>query len=330
MQAHSPRDEDPSAGQIVNDTLAEIMPWLSSAVFHLSLMVLAIFVVWMTAQLDVPDDPIIAVRPRVHDPHRQPLDPSDNLIDDLNPSEIRRTVPTETSDDNQWEKLIGVTGGFKPTTVLPIIHEPGSLEPLVLSISTGSTTIFDPPVGTTFNSVVYVIDASGSLVADMGLVIDELRRSIQQLDPDQKFTVIFFQRDLAIEAPPRGMKSATAAMKKQILDWVTPSQGNLVPGGASNPVAALTVALRYRPQVLFLLSDNITGRGRYEMNQQVLLDELARLNADHRTQVHTIQFLYPDPLGTLKRIADQHGGTHRFVRETDLILRSRLKHGSPG
>jgi hypothetical protein len=156
----------------------------------------------------------------------------------------------------------------------------------------------------------------------MGLVIDELRRSIGQLTPEQKFTVIFFQRDLAIEAPPRGLKSATEAVKKQVIDWVTPSQGNIVPGGTSNPVVALTVALRYRPQVLFLLSDNITGRGRYEVNRQALLDKISRLNADHHTQVHTIQFLYPDPLNTLDRIAREQGGTHRFVREADLILRA--------
>lgn len=311
------RPDEPTTGQVVHDTLDEMMPWLSSVVFHLGLIVLALFAVWMTTRMDEPE-PMLVVRPHVQDLNRPPLEPSEQVLDDAAASTIRRATPTQTTPREDFEKLVGVLGGGRHVN-LPIqpVANPSPIGPAPRG--TGSTTIFEPPAGTAFSSVVYVIDASGSLVSDLGFVIDELKRSIRQLGPAQKFTVIFFQRDLAIEVPPRGLKPATAAVKARIIDWVSGSRGNIVPGGTSNPLAALAVGLRYRPDALFVLSDNITGRGRYEVDRRVLLDEIARLNADHRTQMHTIQFLYPDPLKTLQRIAGEHGGSHRFIREIDMM-----------
>ena len=76
--------------------------------------------------------------------------------------------------------------------------------------------------------------------------------------------------------------------------------------------------MRYKPQLIFLLSDNITGQGQYELNQQRLLDEIKGANTSN-TKINTIQFLYPDPLArigfkpTMQQISEQTGGIYKFI-----------------
>ena len=83
------------------------------------------------------------------------------------------------------------------------------------------------------------------------------------------------------------------------------------PTGLSNPVKAITRAIQYQPEVIFLLSDNITGQGRYEVDQKQLLAQIEHANSRSRTVINTIQFLYPDHLAryglkpTLEEIADK-------------------------
>jgi hypothetical protein len=173
--------------------------------------------------------------------------------------------------------------------------------------------------------LIYLIDASGSLIDTLPFVINELKRSITELSEKQQFTVIFFQGDEAVEVPvpQRGLKPATADVKQKVIQWIDPSAGNIVPQGLSNPVKALKLALQYKPQLLFILSDNITGKGRYEVDQRRLLEDIERTNTAN-TKINTIQFLYPDPLtkvgmkGTLELIAANSGGTYKFLDGREL------------
>ncbi len=85
----------------------------------------------------------------------------------------------------------------------------------------------------------------------------------------------------------------------------------------------MKLALRRKPDAIWLLSDNITGSGAYQITQDDLLATFAKeKQVTHTTSVpiHTIQFIYPDPLGTSKAIADAHGGVHRFVSTDDLSI----------
>jgi len=81
------------------------------------------------------------------------------------------------------------------------------------------------------------------------------------------------------------------------------------------------LAMRYQPELVFLLSDNVTGRGRYEVDRDSLLDVFERLNRHQRTTVNTIQFIHPDPLNTLRDIANRHGGEYKYITASDLGLR---------
>ena len=108
-----------------------------------------------------------------------------------------------------------------------------------------------------------------------------------------------------------------------MIRWIDIDSGNIVPAGQSNPVTALRLALKYKPQLIFLLSDNITGQGQYELNQRRLLEEIKKANQGN-TKINTIQFLYPDHLAkigfkpTMQQISDSTGGIYKFIDGREL------------
>jgi hypothetical protein len=180
--------------------------------------------------------------------------------------------------------------------------------------------------------VVFVVDASGSMIGVFPFVVDELARSLENLSPSQSYAVIFFQRDEALPAPPRGrLTTATSEHVASTLRWIRGEPNappTVVPTGRSNPLRALADALELDPEVIFLLSSNVTGSGRYAVDLELLLAELDALNPPdaasgrRRTNINCIQFLDPDPLDALRTIAEEHGGSegYRFLGRTELGL----------
>ena len=183
--------------------------------------------------------------------------------------------------------------------------------------------------------IVYVVDASGSMIGAFPMILDELQKSVENLSAAQSFSIIFFQRDQAVETPPGGqLVRATDENKGRTLEWIGK---NIVPSGRSSPLNALERAMTLQPEVVFLLSSNITGSGRYEMNTDALLAGLDALNpidpavGSRKTIINCVQFLEEDPLDALKLIARRHGGSddetrneaeaYRFLNRSELGLR---------
>ncbi len=311
-------EEQETVGDEVNAVLLSLMPWGISILFHVGLVLLAIFVVWSTI------DPLTQEEEVVIPIARLSVTPGAPLTMKVTKKKIKskqrvmtksvRQTPTNLSNKVDAKiPLIGASGG-----------SPGKASPFgtTVRIESGArATMYGS--GGNARRIAYVIDASGSLLDAMPFVINEIKRSVSELSDQQTFTVVFFQGDDVIEVPPKGMKKATSDLKQQVIKWVDMASGNIVPRGSSNPVKAITRALRYKPQLVFLLSDNITGRGQYEMNQKRLLDEIKKANTAH-TKINTIQFLYPDLLTavglkpTMELISDSTGGIYKFVDGREL------------
>ena len=183
---------------------------------------------------------------------------------------------------------------------------------------------FGHRIGGDVASVVFLIDASGSMSDTLPFVIRELTRSLRTLERDTEFSVIFFGGDgRVLEVPPAGLKPATIENTEAAAEWIHPESGMVFAEGQTNPLDALRRALSYEPQVVQLLSDNITGHGRWEVPQAQLLAEVRAMNA-HGARIDTVQFLYPDPLirqsgrGTLRMLSRMTGGRYRFVDGREL------------
>jgi hypothetical protein len=172
---------------------------------------------------------------------------------------------------------------------------------------------------------VYVVDASGAMIASLPFITAELERSVRGLSTAQKFAVVLFRDrpdagthyDLFVPPgsdPARvSLAQANATNKAALSRWLA----TVGPTGKSNPLDGLRCGLAFKPDVIFLLSrsirrtsgdaEGVWGRGKADT-----LAELDRLNprglsGHRRVVIKAIQFLEEDPSGTMQGIGDEHG-----------------------
>jgi uncharacterized protein with von Willebrand factor type A (vWA) domain len=151
--------------------------------------------------------------------------------------------------------------------------------------------------------VCYVIDRSGSMVIAFDYVKKEMLRSIQELQPEQLFHVIFFSAGEPVESPAGRMVYATDRNKIEAIKFI----GSMVAAGRTDPRPAFrrAFALKPRPNLIYFLTD-----GAFEPD---VVDDLVKWNSDHRTVINTIAFLERPSEVLLKKIAQENGGTYTFV-----------------
>lgn len=320
-----PQVDRGSLADEANAVLMALLPWGISVLFHVGLVLVAVFAIWTTVN-QIDDQEVIVPMIRLSTTPGAPLQMrTEQRMSKRTPTSRRIIKPTRNSSQqatlsatvNTETSLIGVAGVSSKAT------------PFNSSVANAAEfkTSF---MGTGGNArrIVFLIDASGSLIDTLPFVIEELKKSIQQLNEKQMISVIFFRGDQVIEVPPAGFKPATLETKQRIVSWIDPRNHNIIPQGKSNPVPALERAMKYRPQLIFLLSDNITGEGAYAVDQRKLLTAINQANTTG-TKINTIQFLYPDPLarlglpGTMELIAKNSGGVYKFLNQDELKIKIR-------
>lgn len=312
-------EEKDDLGDEMSAYLLSILPWAVSLLFHMGFVLLTIFVVWSTLQPLRPEEEVIIPIARLSPTPGAPLQMKTTTKKKIKTAQrvVTKSVrQTPTSISNKVDAdipLIGAAGGA-----------PGKGSPFGTAVrqeSGEAATMYG--TGGNAKKLAYIIDASGSLLDSMPFVINEIKRSVSELSDKQSFTIIFFQGEEVIEVPPFGLKKATSDIKQKIINWIDTDSGHVTPRGSTNPIKAISRALSYKPDLVFLLSDNITGRSQYEMNQTRLLGEIRKANTSH-TKINTIQFLYPDPLmkvglkPTMEMISDESGGIYKFVDGREL------------
>lgn len=164
-------------------------------------------------------------------------------------------------------------------------------------------------IGTPGRTFVYVVDASSSMLAlhdspaktRFGRVRVELVKSIGAMTPEQGFFVIFFN-STSHPMPARGMQPGVAPTKRAYLDWVAKHR----PGGDTQPMDSLELAIALRPDVVYFLTDGVLPRG------QNLLRRITGLNGG-RTRIHTFAFGSQNGEEVLQEIARRNGGEYKFV-----------------
>lgn len=327
-------DDESEVGEEIRATLTALMPWGISILAHVALIVIAFFLVWQTiTEKDPrpPFEPALSEAPDVSAFHNQIDEPEKN----------------ESSGSTLIQPVITPVTPVQPT--VPGVDLPPVLP--IQNVSTGGTGIgklpgdgtggggplgLDPPGSV--NTAVFLIDASGSMVDVLPFVINELKRVVNDLPADRKATVIFFSGEGVHEVPGgggvKGLRAMTPAFKDQVREWVALENFNYDTGGRGNAhvKSALTRALSYKPQLVILLSDNLTGGGQGATQHELMQDDLLELIHKHNkanppAKINTIQFLYEDPLvrhglqGSLDRIAEETGGKFKFISQRDLNLR---------
>lgn len=245
-------------------------------------------------------------------------DPPPNPFSDLAPA-----------DESAWSapslEPLSVTS-ISPEALLPTMpsEDPSaaSLEPVEGAVV--APGFFTARGDEAARRIVYVVDASGSMVSALPIVVRELRRSIEQLGPGQWFDVIFFKGG-GYETPtgltdvPEGaLIRATPANRRAVFRWLQ----SVGPGFQSDPTPAIEHALSQRPDIVFLLSKGLLDAGMpastLDSARSTLLSSLDALNpvvgddGRRRTTIKVIQFFDADPGGVLQAIGRTHGGEGGF------------------
>jgi hypothetical protein len=303
-----------------------VLPWVLSLSIHIGVVALAMLVTWSVARLPEKDDSVLIVAdfnalnyepvasinappqtPASQKPYqdRAQTEPIEQTIRDaqarseVDPHSLLNNAASSSADLSQFAPLAHVDGAS-----------------------------FAGLSSTNARKIVYVIDASGSMIMHHQIVRDELARSLENLSPQQSFSVIYFQANNAVEVPPGGrLVSATAQNRSAALEWI---KSNVVPAGGTNPLVAIEKALKLNPDVIFLLSQDITGYGQFEVDQQDLMKLLDSLNprdpetGSRATQINCIQFVSEDRLKAMQAIAREHGGrgggAYKFLSSEELGL----------
>lgn len=213
--------------------------------------------------------------------------------------------------------------------------------------ATAATTPSNPAPSASFagvkaeraRKVVYAVDVSGAMVADLKFVLEELERNVARLEADQEFQVVLFRDPLASSETETPGELPDLSMLAAYADWVGERTAlpSLVPadptrkaqlrdlvrkascGGPSNPLTGLRLAISMKPDVVFLLSRSIRRSGTtWGPGDEAVLAALDKANpvgpgGTRGITIRTIQFGERDPSGLMDRIAAEHGGERAVV-----------------
>ncbi len=164
---------------------------------------------------------------------------------------------------------------------------------------------------------VYVIDRSESMRwpndQPIHYALKEAKASVASLDPEQgarKFQVITYNQD----ATPFGngrLMDVNAKNRERVLDYLD----QVVADGGTDPLAALEMAIRLAPDVIFFLTDAD------EEISPMVLARIRELRIRGRVgQIHVMEFGKPSAkrLHSFQKLAEQNNGNYIFKDMTAL------------
>lgn len=329
-------EEDEAVATEVSAALVGVAPWAISLIVHAAIVLLAVFVIFTTLAPTPPQKKIIPVAEYSVDPGT--LDPSEQESVEQTSSSQRAITESKVTNPNPSPTK---TNAEVPQFSTTGAQAAGASNPLSGKVGDDGPgpSFYGTKPGGNVKKLVFVIDGSGSLIDTMPFVIQELERFINSLDKVQEFNVIIFQEgqsngylELPLNARARtgGLRHATPENKEFAARWLQ----TVVAQGKANPQQTLIPAMRRAigqgAELIYLLSDNITGQAQYELDRQELIKALQDVRQRSSVVINTIQFIYPDRLldagfkePTLYAISKATGGTYKFVSEEEARNLSR-------
>ena len=161
--------------------------------------------------------------------------------------------------------------------------------------------------------IVFVCDATGTMINRFALLRVELTRAIRQLQPVQSYNVVFFRDRDSAAASKDGLLLASVANRRRTQQFLE----DFSPSGQTNPLPALKLAFAQKPELVYFLTD---GEFNNLVSYHDVIAEITRLNPGRKVRVNTISFGSHDAEAeeVLKRIAQENGGLYKRVTEEDL------------
>lgn len=308
----------------------DVLPWVTSGVLHLGL-ILALLLVYKTAervvavvreQLIIPEAAIIdnapvggVVNPGLGNDPNRPF--AQDQISDATRTQVRLpgqrlNEAVSGGGDAGMDSMLSIGAGGAAGRGLGGRGDAG-----------GAGGVFGVPgggggagprvnfVGSSGNArrIVFLCDASGSMLSVFPALQRQLRQSIDQLRPIQSFSVIIFSDNARALSP--NLIIANPDNKRRAFEFV----GQQSAAGGTRPSTAIQQAFSMNPELIFVLTDGFD-----QGDPQEILEQFRRLNRDRKVRVNTIRIRAaddPELVRLLKTIAEESGGTYREVEKDD-------------
>ncbi len=315
-----PDHQPPPAPPVADPRSLWIIPWLVSLAAHLCLVGGAVVVVWSVREV-LSDDRVIAQVSLSDEPGA--------TLQIQTPTPVKLpppTVPTPPTPATPAVPLLPADA-IEPAleAALPRFDDPLPPPPS-FAVAPPAASEFKAEfmgLGGNAETIVFVLEADGSIISDYPQIVGHLRRSLGNLSEKQRFTVIVYDGNAAKEVPPAGLRRATPDAKSRAIRWLDDT-ANVETTGSGDPVAGLKLAFKYKPGLVYLLAENISnkGGGQYEIQRERILQAVDATPAG--TAINTIELNRQDRLAfddegqkisltLMEMIAQQTGGNHKFV-----------------
>ena len=172
--------------------------------------------------------------------------------------------------------------------------------------------------GTSGNArrIVFVLDATGSMMSEFDNLRAELRHTVAALKPPQEFNVVFIQED-APPPPAPDLLFVTPETKKLVEDYVD----KFTPRGPTDPLPALKTAFGMHPQLIYFLVDPSDFP-----DKKAVIDLVRKQAVAGKIKMNVTPFTGDDVEGEkfLKQLADETGGNYHKVRNGAELGKMRM------
>lgn len=156
-------------------------------------------------------------------------------------------------------------------------------------------------------TVVFVLDISSSMKGRRHQrAVQELKKAIQQLKSEQKFSVVLYHEKVlqyTQSEQASGLIEASFDSKRRAVRWIKKQK----PTGLTDPAPALEQALAWKPEVVVFFSDG-------ELPSTIL--HIAKEHNHSRTIIHTLSFSNlqeQSAMRVLRTLASENGGQFHLV-----------------
>jgi hypothetical protein len=345
QQSRPASSSDPRKGEFVEN----VLPFLSSLLFHISLVIIGILTLKVVQQITpnaareqvIIPDPIIVnddangknggiPNPGIGDPtkitaqDKFPDVPKDSPgISATRGKNLAAPITGGGAGEAEGSTLIGIGGGsigagsgLGSGRGDGLGNGDGDGVPAPFGVPGGNGFgpkggVFEPPGGNV-RKVVYLCDASGTMLNVFDNLRMEMRKSIESLKPSQSFNIVFFSDDNALVLEKNGLLVANADNKRKAFEFIEKSFAR----GTTNPMPAIKAAFASGPELIHCLTDGFDAVASFDE----VAAEFRKHNPGNKVKVNTMLIEssdQPELTAILKRIAKDNGGVFKTIKDTD-------------
>lgn len=306
----------------------DVLPWVSSGVLHLGVILALVFLVTavrqqvavVREQTIIPDAANVAdagpvggiINPGLGaDPNRRAAQDQVTDSTDLQVHTQRLNQALAGAPEGAGDSMLGVgaAGGGARGTAGGDSDRSGGVFGLPGGGGGGGPPASFVGVRTNALKIVYLCDASGSMLSVFPALQRQLRLSIEGLKLPQSFGVVIFSD--TFKTLDNKLQLANPDNKRKASEFVT----TLSASGGTKPNAGIAAAFSLQPQLIYVLTDGFD-----QGDPREVLEQFRKLNKDKRVKVNTILLKSaddPELVNLLKTIASENGGVYKEVDKQD-------------